>query len=54
VGAALYLLSEMLRKPFQAQVTYRLTGPWENPVIEKLASGSTSPRGGPPAAEGEN
>jgi uncharacterized protein (TIGR02099 family) len=50
VGAALYLLSEMLRKPFQTQVTYRLTGPWENPVIEKLAAGSTSPRGEPPAA----
>ena len=40
VGAALYLLSEMFRKPFQAQVTYRLTGSWENPVIEKVAAGS--------------
>jgi uncharacterized protein YhdP len=50
VGAALYLLSEMLRKPFQAQVTYRMTGPWENPVIEKLAAGSTAPRSEPPEA----
>ncbi|MFU8896192.1 MAG: YhdP family protein [Gammaproteobacteria bacterium] len=40
VGAALYLLSEMFRKPFQAQVTYRLTGSWENPTIEKVAAGS--------------
>lgn len=53
VGAALYLLSEMLRKPFKTQVTYRLTGPWENPVIEKLAAGSTSPRAEPPAAAPE-
>jgi len=50
VGAALYLLSEILRKPFQAQVTYRMTGPWENPVIEKLAAGSTAPRPEPPEA----
>jgi uncharacterized protein (TIGR02099 family) len=60
VAAALYLLSEMLRKPFQAHVTYRLTGPWDNPVIEKLGMGGTGPqrsgaaRGvpGAPAPEG--
>jgi uncharacterized protein YhdP len=29
VGAALFLLSEVLRKPFQAEITYRMTGTWE-------------------------
>jgi uncharacterized protein YhdP len=43
VGAALFLLSEVLRKPFQTQITYRLTGPWENPVIDKLGAGSLPP-----------
>jgi uncharacterized protein YhdP len=46
VGAALFLLSEMLRKPFQAQITYRLTGPWDNPVIERLSAGANGERGG--------
>jgi uncharacterized protein (TIGR02099 family) len=50
VGAALFLLSEVLRKPFQAEITYRLTGTWENPVIEKLGSRSAAP---PPGAPGE-
>ncbi|MFU8820824.1 MAG: YhdP family protein [Gammaproteobacteria bacterium] len=49
VGAALFLLSEMLRKPFQAEITYRMTGTWENPVIEKLGSRSVAPP--PDAAE---
>jgi uncharacterized protein (TIGR02099 family) len=49
VGAALFILSEMLRKPFQAQLTYRITGPWENPVIEKVSAGSLA---APPAAPG--
>jgi uncharacterized protein (TIGR02099 family) len=44
VAAAVYLLYEMLRKPFQAQITYRLTGPWDTPVIERLAYGSLPPR----------
>jgi uncharacterized protein (TIGR02099 family) len=39
VGAALFLLSEVLRKPFQTQITYRLTGPWDNPVIDKVGAG---------------
>jgi uncharacterized protein (TIGR02099 family) len=46
VGAALFLLSEMLRKPFQAQITYRLTGPWDNPVVERLSAGANGERGG--------
>ena len=49
VGAALFILSEMLRKPFQAQLTYRITGPWENPLIEKVSAGSLA---APPAAPG--
>jgi uncharacterized protein (TIGR02099 family) len=49
VGAALFLLSEMLRKPFEAQLTYRMTGPWENPVIERLsAQPPETPRPAPP------
>lgn len=50
VGAALFLLSEVLRKPFQAEITYRMTGTWENPVIEKLGFRSAAP---PPDAPGE-
>ena len=45
VGAALFLLSEVLRKPFQTQVTYRITGPWESPVIERVAAGTPPPPG---------
>jgi uncharacterized protein YhdP len=51
VGAALYLLSEVLRKPFQAQMTYRLSGPWDNPVIERLSAGGAGPLRPPPADE---
>lgn len=43
VGAALFLLSEVLRKPFQTQITYRMTGSWDDPVIEKVAAGSLAP-----------
>jgi uncharacterized protein (TIGR02099 family) len=43
VGAALYLLSEVLRKPLQSQLTYRITGPWDNPVIERVGAGNTGP-----------
>jgi uncharacterized protein (TIGR02099 family) len=43
VGAALFLLSEVLRKPFQTQITYRMTGSWDDPVIEKVAAGSLPP-----------
>jgi uncharacterized protein YhdP len=38
VGAALFILSELLRKPFEAQLTYRITGPWEDPVIERVGA----------------
>jgi uncharacterized protein YhdP len=48
VAAALFLLSEILRKPFQAEITYRMTGTWENPVIEKLGSRSVAPLPGAP------
>jgi len=53
VGAALYLLTEVLRNPFQAHVTYRLTGSWENPVIEKLGAGNAPARPAPPQARPE-
>jgi uncharacterized protein (TIGR02099 family) len=48
VGAALLLLSEVLRKPLQAQVTYRLTGPWDNPVVERIGAGQAPARPVPP------
>jgi uncharacterized protein (TIGR02099 family) len=50
VGAALYLLSEIFRKPFQAQITYRLTGTIENPVIERVPAGTIIPAQ-PPSPE---
>ena len=56
VGAALFLLAEIFRKPFQAQITYRLTGPWENPVVEKLSAGTlppSAPAEGPTPPQGQ-
>ncbi|NHA15169.1 YhdP family protein [Thioalkalivibrio sp. XN279] len=55
VGAALFILSEMLRKPFEAQLTYRITGPWEDPVIERLgaAQAPSGPRDAAPEAPRE-
>jgi uncharacterized protein (TIGR02099 family) len=54
VGAALFLLSEMLRKPFEAQLTYRITGPWEDPVIERIgAQAPQAPRNATPEAPPE-
>jgi uncharacterized protein (TIGR02099 family) len=58
VGAVLYLLSEMLRKPFQAQATYRLTGTWEDPIIERMGSAAaaaarSAPAEGPPVEDEE-
>lgn len=43
VGAALYLLSEILRKPFQAHITYRISGPWDDPAIERVSGGRADP-----------
>lgn len=54
VGAALYLLSEIFRKPFQAQITYRLTGTIENPIIERVSAGTVSPSQPPPAMRPES
>jgi uncharacterized protein (TIGR02099 family) len=51
VGAALFLLSEVLRKPFQTHITYRMTGSWDDPVIEKVAAGSLSPQQAAPTDE---
>jgi len=54
VGAALFLLSEILSKPFETQVTYHLGGSWEDPVVERLGSGAVPPpgNGGRDAREG--
>ena len=54
VGAALFLLSEVLRKPFEAQLTYRITGPWEDPVVERIgAQAPQAPREAEPAVPPE-
>lgn len=54
VGAALFLLSEVLRETFQAQISYRITGPMDDPVVEKLTSpGAPAPSAPPEAASGE-
>ncbi|NGX15912.1 YhdP family protein [Wenzhouxiangella sp. XN24] len=42
VGAALFLLAEIFNNPFSAQITYRLTGPWDDPVIARVPTGSRS------------
>jgi uncharacterized protein YhdP len=36
VGAALYVLSEVLNKPLRAQLGYRITGPWDDPQVERV------------------
>lgn len=43
VGAVVWLLTEVFKKPLTAvgEVRYRLTGPWDNPKLEKVAE---SPR----------
>jgi uncharacterized protein YhdP len=47
VGAVVWLLTEVFKKPLTAvgEVRYRLTGPWDNPKLEKVAE---SPRKAPP------
>jgi uncharacterized protein YhdP len=39
VGAVVWLLTEVFKKPLTAigEVRYRLTGPWDNPKLEKVA-----------------
>lgn len=53
VGAALFLLSEVLRDTFQAQVSYRITGPMDNPVVEKLTSAGAPARSAAPEEAAE-
>ncbi|MGD9388780.1 MAG: YhdP family protein, partial [Gammaproteobacteria bacterium] len=48
VGAALFILSEMLQQPFETQLTYRITGPWDEPVIERLSASDRAQRQEPP------
>lgn len=43
VGAALWVLSEALKNPLRTQLTYRITGPWEEPQVERVASGTRPP-----------
>lgn len=47
VGAVVWLLTEVFKKPLTAagEVRYRLTGPWDNPKLEKVAE---SPGKAPP------
>ncbi len=42
VGALVLLAQELLDKPLDqaTQLSYRITGPWENPVVERLDGGA--------------
>ena len=42
VGAALFLLAEIFNNPFSAQITYRLTGSWDDPVVARVPTGGGS------------
>jgi len=41
VGAGLFVLKELFKEPLRGMVNmqYRITGPWDNPVVEKLGGG---------------
>jgi len=41
VGAGLFVLKELFKEPLRGMVNmqYRITGPWDNPVVEKLGAG---------------
>ncbi len=55
VGAALWVLSEALRNPLRSQFTYRITGPWEEPQVERVSRRTAGPTLEPegPAATGD-
>ncbi len=44
IGGGLFVLKEILKEPLReaGQVQYRITGPWENPVVAKVTSGNRS------------
>ncbi|MEJ2514172.1 MAG: YhdP family protein [Gammaproteobacteria bacterium] len=50
VGAALWVLSEALRNPLRSQFTYRVTGPWDDPVVERVSGREARPPPGPAGA----
>ena len=45
IGAGLFVLKEIFKGPLRGavQVQYHITGPWENPVVERVANNSTQP-----------
>jgi len=51
IGAALWVLSEALKNPVRTQITYKITGPWQDPVVEKVAGGTPPPEPKPPPAK---
>jgi len=40
IGAGLFVLKEIFKEPLRGMVNvqYRITGPWENPVVEKVSA----------------
>jgi uncharacterized protein (TIGR02099 family) len=40
IGAGLFVLKEIFKEPLRgmAQVQYRITGPWEEPVVDRIAT----------------
>jgi uncharacterized protein (TIGR02099 family) len=51
VGAALWVLSEALKNPVRTQITYKITGPWQDPAVEKVAGGTPPPEPRPQPAK---
>jgi uncharacterized protein YhdP len=57
IGGGLFILKEILKEPLReaGQVQYRITGPWENPVVAKVTGengGAQATRRNPAPGEG--
>jgi uncharacterized protein YhdP len=46
IGAGLFVLKEILKEPLSdiAAVQYQITGPWENPTVERVAASTAGPQ----------
>lgn len=59
LGAALFIFSEVFKEPLKgiSRARYRITGPWQDPVVERIDSSGQTLGGQPPsggsAADGE-
>jgi len=52
IGAGLFVLKEIFKEPLRGMVNvqYRITGPWENPIVEKVTANGNGEGAGKPGA----